>query len=131
MKQIILYPVAVLLFWGCASGNIGVQTSTKKSGKSKLDVEMEMEGNYVNGEKEGEWVGYYENGTLRAKGNWVDGKQEGKSVMYYTNGEVWAEGNYVDGKKEAESVMYRSTGEPYDVDTYKDGVCVEECEGDE
>ena len=44
--------------------------------------------NFVDGEREGKFVEYYESGKVEVEGNYVDGKKEGKWVWYYKSGKV-------------------------------------------
>ena len=46
-------------------------------------------GQIKNGEKEGPWVRYYDDGQLYQKGNYKNGKKEGPWVGYSTDGSVW------------------------------------------
>ena len=46
----------------------------------------------------------YDNGQVKIDGNLVDGKKEGKWVWYYESGKIEQEVNFVDGKKEGKEV---------------------------
>ena len=58
------------------------------------------QGGFKNGNKEGPWVSYWDNGQLQAKGSFKNGKQEGPWVSYLYNGQCLEEGDYKNGKKE-------------------------------
>ena len=73
----------------------------------EVDTQVGVEGNYVDGKREGKWVGYDENGRVMREPNFVDGKLEGKWVEYDEEGNIT------------------------DEDIWKDDKCVEMCaEGD-
>ena len=69
---------------------------------------------------------------VRWDGNFVDGEKDGEWVLYYESGKVrmW-ERNYLGGKKEGSWVGYYENGNIKDEDIYEDGKCIEMCEGDE
>jgi hypothetical protein len=48
-----------------------------------------------NGNREGEWIYYYDNGKIGSKGNYVNDKKEGEWIDYHKNGEIRLKGNYV------------------------------------
>jgi len=76
--------------------------------------QLSDKGAYKNGKKEGPWVGYYENGKLYSKGAFKNGEQEGPWVLYYKNGQLLNKGAYKNGKKEGPWVWYNN-------DYYKNG----------
>ena len=63
---------------------------------------VEIIGNYKNGELEGEWKSYHENGELKAIVNIKNGKAEGEWKSYRKNGKLEGIGNYKNGKPEGE-----------------------------
>ena len=64
-------------------------------------VEGKRQGSFKNGEREGSWVGYHENGQLLEKGDYKNGLREGSWVDYNKDGSVStdATGTYKDGVK--------------------------------
>ena len=123
MKRMIGLLMMVGLMVGVLSGcTICKYASCYGSGKVQWD------GNFVDGEKDGEWVWYSENGKVKEEGNFVDGKLEGKRIDYYPSGEVGLEKNYVDGKREGKWVWYDEDGNITDEDIWRDDKCVEMCE---
>lgn len=46
-----------------------------------------MEGNFVNGKRDGVWVWYYEAGTKKRETNYRNGKPNGESNIWYKNGQ--------------------------------------------
>jgi len=64
-------------------------------------VSGENQGKMKNGEYEGDWVKYFDNGQLWSKGSYKNRKKEGDWVSYYDDGTVNSErsGTYKNGKK--------------------------------
>ena len=48
--------------------------------------QLESEGNFKDGKKEGLWKEYYESGNLKREGNYKDGVKFGLWKCYYNNG---------------------------------------------
>ena len=74
------------------------------------DGSLKMEGDILDGLREGEWVSWYPDGTLWSKGSFTKGKRSGGSWAYYANGILHMEGNYEDGKKVGIWKVYDSDG---------------------
>ena len=53
-------------------------------------------GNQVSSDKTGEWMNYYEDGTLKSTGNYKDGYQVGEWKFYHENGSLKEIGKYKD-----------------------------------
>ena len=68
--------------------------------------EIEFEGEYVNGEKNGKGKDFNYNGKIRFEGHKQNGKRNGIGKEFYTNGEVDYEGEYVDGEKSGKGKEY-------------------------
>jgi antitoxin component YwqK of YwqJK toxin-antitoxin module len=81
----------------------------------------EHQGTMRNGEKEGPWVSYHDNGQLSWKGTYQDGKEEGPWVRYYINGQLWSNGTFNQGKLDGPVVGYHDNGQLRLKGTYKDG----------
>jgi len=56
-----------------------------------------FEGEYINGEKNGNVKEYHENGKLMFEGEYLKGKRNGKGIEYYSSGELRFEGEYLNG----------------------------------
>ncbi len=52
----------------------------------------------MNGNEDGEWIYYYENGKKKAIGKYNNGNKTGKWTYYYSNGRIQQTGSYVNGK---------------------------------
>ena len=49
---------------------------------------MSLEGNYLNGEENGLFIGHFENGEKSWEGNFKGGKKEGDFTFYFKNGNI-------------------------------------------
>jgi antitoxin component YwqK of YwqJK toxin-antitoxin module len=56
--------------------------------------QMQMEGTYSNGKRDGKWMYWYENGKMWSDGLFIKGKSDGKRTTYFENGKVRYEGSY-------------------------------------
>ena len=65
------------------------------------EVTGDAHGSLKNGQKDGAWVHFDENGQLNFKGNYKNGKTEGAWVKYMPDGTVWKEytGTFKNGVK--------------------------------
>ena len=81
------------------------------------------QGSFKNGQREGAWVHYYENGQLEYKGNFKNGKAEGAWVRYWGNGQLFYKGNFKNGKYHGSWVAFNEDGSAFKswTGTYKDG----------
>ncbi|MEL6986607.1 MAG: toxin-antitoxin system YwqK family antitoxin, partial [Bacteroidota bacterium] len=69
------------------------------------------EGNYVNGQMEGKWKSFYNNGQLKEVVTFIGSQENGPFIEYYENGNLKAEGNYKDGDHEhGLLVLYKEDG---------------------
>ena len=59
----------------------------------------QMEGEFKNERRDGNWVYYYENGNKWSEGSFLNGFDNGKRTTYFENGKVRYEGFYDKGKK--------------------------------
>jgi antitoxin component YwqK of YwqJK toxin-antitoxin module len=107
------------------------------------DGTLSGEGNFENGNRNGQWTFYYKSGGRKAFGTYADGeldgywewwrenakplqagafdhgKQVGPWKRYYENGQLWDEGGYADGVKVGEWKVYQKTGELKQLKTHK------------
>ena len=82
------------------------------------------EENYKSGKREGARVGYHDNGQLRYKANFKNGNYEGALVEYWINGQLESKGNFKSNKKEGLWVSYNEDGTVWKemTGTFKDDV---------
>ena len=75
------------------------------------DGELEFEGNYIDGKRNGLQKYWYENGQLHKEENYKDGKKNGLHKEWYKNGQLYDEENYIDGKSEGLHKRYYKNGQ--------------------
>ncbi|MCX6242043.1 MAG: hypothetical protein NTX43_09585 [Bacteroidetes bacterium] len=56
--------------------------------------QMQMDGEFNDGKRNGLWISWYMNGNKWSEGTFKNGKSEGKRVTYFENGKVRYEGDY-------------------------------------
>jgi len=61
------------------------------------NFELEFEGDYLNGQRNGKGKEYYFNNKLKFEGEYLNGKRNGKGKEYYYNGNLKFEGEYLNG----------------------------------
>ena len=76
-------------------------------------------GKVVNGLKEGEWKGFYENGNLLWSGFYNNGLNVSKWIEYHNNGKVFTIGHYDNGKKIGVWSFYDKHGKKIADEIYK------------
>ncbi|MDE0771203.1 MAG: hypothetical protein OSB25_03225 [Salibacteraceae bacterium] len=67
-------------------------------------------GAYSNGQREGEWLHYYFDETVRFKGKYDSGLPEGRHTFYYDTGKKMLEGKYEFGLKNNTWTRYNRDG---------------------
>ena len=70
-----------------------------------LEVFFES-GKFKNGEKNGEWLMYYDNGQLSSRFNYKDVKKDGVFEYFHKDGHLASRGNYKNDKEEGSRVEY-------------------------
>lgn len=100
-----------------AEESIAETTETKEeTGKLKLDKslypngELKMEGNSLNGIKEGKWTSWYESGTIWSETHFENGKRNGSTATWYSNGRKRYEGFYKDDKESGKWTYWDENG---------------------
>jgi antitoxin component YwqK of YwqJK toxin-antitoxin module len=70
-----------------------------------------MEGSFTpNHKRTGEWISYFEDGSIKSKTSFKDGKTDGKIEVYHENGSLFYEGYYKQGLKEGIWHVYNDSG---------------------
>ena len=79
-------------------------------------------GSLKDGELDGPYEEYYENGPLRIKGTFKDGERDGSFELYYENGQLWVKETYKDGMYDGPHETYLDdNGQLLTKGIYKDG----------
>lgn len=69
-----------------------------------------IKGALRNGEREGLWVAFYENGVRWSEDNYIQGIKEGRSITFFPSGIIRYRGQYQDDKKIGLWQFYDETG---------------------
>ena len=64
----------------------------------------------ANGQLNGAFESYYENGQLYSKQTFKDGKEDGASESYHENGQLRVKGTYKDGEPSSDFEEYNEDG---------------------
>jgi len=72
--------------------------------------QMQMDGGYKDGKREGSWISWYMNGNKWSEGFFKNGKSEGKRITYFENGKVRYEGTYKNDQRIGKWRFYDETG---------------------
>ena len=72
--------------------------------------QMQMDGEYKNGKRNGLWVSWYTNGKKWSEGAYKNGKSEGRRATYFENGKIRYEGSYKNDQRVGKWRFYDETG---------------------
>jgi antitoxin component YwqK of YwqJK toxin-antitoxin module len=93
-----------------------------KQGKWIRSVnDYKEEGEYVDDERNGEWISTNNQGVVVFKGSYELGIPVGKHIYYYSDGKVKMKGEYQAGEKEGDWNYYDETGLLENTINYKEG----------
>ena len=89
----------------------------------KLTGNLFIKGALKDGEKDGKWIWYNENGQINSEGNYKVGKRFGKYTFYYENknGQKKLEETYKDGIKDGKSILWDESGQKRSQGIYING----------
>ena len=83
---------------------------------------LEIDQNYYKGKKDGKYQTFYENGKVKSEGQYTDGEMTGTWIWYNENGSLLKKGTYdEDGNEQGEWTWYYESGKKEVVKTFKDG----------
>ena len=109
-----------------ATGEIiaqGQYSDGEKNGEWKYKSgDFTEEGKYIIGLKDGVWKSYYPDGKLKFKGNFVQGNPDGQHTYYYENGKIKEEQYFQMGIREKTWKKFDEEGIPVFAITYKNDV---------
>ena len=72
--------------------------------------QMQMDGGYNDGKRDGLWISWYMNGKKWSEGEFRNGKGEGKRITYFENGKVRYEGIYKNDERVGKWRFYDESG---------------------
>ena len=76
-----------------------------------VDGKLKMNGKFLNGEREGEWVAYFENEQVQSMGTFKAGNRIGAAKVYFPNGQLRYEGQYDNNKEVGKWKFYNEQGD--------------------
>lgn len=79
---------------------------------------LRMEGPMKDGQREGEWKSYFEDGKTQSTGFFHEGIRTGKTKIYYANGNLYMEGTYKDDHQNGTWSYYDEQGYLLRTDDY-------------
>ena len=136
MKKYLLIVLPLLLIVGC-SKPISEETLIDKDGlkyhpetkelysgevfKIRMGGGKELEGSYIDGEKDGLWTVWHENGQVFFEATYKNGKKNGLFTYSYKNGLKEIEGNFIDNKYDGTIIYYYENGEKKEQFNYING----------
>lgn len=70
-----------------------------------------MEGELINGERNGPWVSYFSHGGIRSRASYEHGQQQGSTEVFHENGMTYYTGQYHLGKPVGLWIFYDQNGD--------------------
>jgi antitoxin component YwqK of YwqJK toxin-antitoxin module len=86
-----------------------------------LNDDLNREGHFKAGAREGKWRHWHKNGYLQKVQEWQDGKKDGELRLYNKEGQLVKKAEYKNDKLHGEMVHYNEDGEVKDKVKYKKG----------
>ena len=84
---------------------------------------LKLQGNYLNGNRDGTWTEFYKDGKRKTELNYSNGKFSGLQSYWSSNGNKVEEKNYIHGKQQGLwTIYYEETGIKKEETNYVDGV---------
>jgi antitoxin component YwqK of YwqJK toxin-antitoxin module len=72
--------------------------------------QLRIDGFFKDGEKDGKWVYYYEDGIMWSKGFFRKGNMDGKYETYHPNGKLAVKGSFKEGTRIGKWYYYNEDG---------------------
>lgn len=120
--------VGVFKFYDISSSQFPVIIKTYSNESSSVLVEfyttkgkLQSKGYFVNKDRVGVWIYYFEDGKKMSEELYKKGKLEGKVVNYYPNGKATEISFYKNGLKDGTSQKYSSKGILIEEEIFKNG----------
>ncbi|MGL5350790.1 MAG: toxin-antitoxin system YwqK family antitoxin [Cetobacterium sp.] len=79
---------------------------------------------YKNGVPEGKWLSFYTNGKIKSIENWRNGELNGKYVLYSQDGHKTFQTYYLKGKDHGLFRLYHENGKPHIVGNFNNGQAI-------
>jgi len=117
-----LLPLLFILSWNTSCNNeVATQVTAEPKDSTVatvtdgvLEIQIPdggvMKGEVRNGVRQGPWISYFANGTIRSRGTYVDGEMDGPTEVYHPNGMPLYTGQYRLGLSVGEWRFYDQDG---------------------
>lgn len=73
------------------------------------------------GERDGEWIFYYPDESIKSRGGYIHGQREGEWIFYFESGKVAQTGSYRAGSFHGNWVWYYESGNIHRTERYRNG----------
>jgi len=120
MKKVVFFLACVILLSACNRSEKVVE-ETFSDGSPKVEKYYNGEGSEKEMVKE---VRYYENKQKQMEGEYKDNKRDGNWIYYYKNGNKWSEGSFVNGLDDSKRTVYFENGQKRYEGYYDKGIQV-------
>ena len=81
------------------------------SGSGSFTRKREVEGDYIDGKKAGEWNSWHKNGQKKSEENYKQGELDGKFASWSESGQILSDGMYVKGKQDGKWTTWFKNGQ--------------------
>ena len=120
----------VVLAWSCTqekSEKEDIHVETVNTNQIETGIKetyypngkLQMRGKLNNdGQKNGVWISYFENGQKNSESNFKDGINNGYSMVWFPNGNVRYFGDYLNGKRSGTWTYYNEKGKVVKSESY-------------
>jgi antitoxin component YwqK of YwqJK toxin-antitoxin module len=95
--QIKFLVVLILIISSCQDNKI--EELIQNVPELKVHDQPVIQGETMNGKREGKWTSFFPNGKIQSECYYVDGLNHGATKVYLENGKLLYEGEYVNGAK--------------------------------
>jgi antitoxin component YwqK of YwqJK toxin-antitoxin module len=99
-----------------------VTTNEQKASRPFVEVydngQPKVKGMLLDGQRDGLWVSFYEDGVRWSEENYSDGKLEGRAINFYPNGLLRFRGQYMNGEKAGLWQFYDQEGKLIKEETF-------------
>lgn len=86
------------------------------------DGSLAVEGEYLDGERAGDWTSWHPEGSVQLEGQYAGGERVGRWRSYHPNGQLQSEGPYSGGQREGSWVTYYSNGQVKEQGMFEGGL---------
>ena len=83
---------------------------------------LKISGEIVDGQRDGKWISYFENGTKQSEHNYSKGKLHGNIAVFSIDGALLYQGFYLEGKEHGKWLYYNHSSNQTKEVWYENGV---------